>query len=355
MNPSTSKQTFAETKPVIACPFCEGREIIKKGQRRKKYEVVQLYLCKRCQRRFTPLIHKHHVYPLKLILDAFTLYNRFYSLAKVANLIEGSYGIRVSFQTIANWLKDFKEYLLILKWRPLLVNRYDRRKVFLESRLLHGQVYDFKYHFAKLDMLLERYERYRHFQGLAQFLGRVPDTCPHEIFRANATRPNRSSKQKAVFNIDQVEIISKFDNSAIRNARFVLQAVAKNKLRHQTLQEFMLVNDSVTVAVEVPVLLTAKDIHYFQNELHFALPLHLGPQEVITGHIDMLQLRNGLIYILDYKPQAKKEKPIEQLTLYALALARLTGLRLYYFKCAWFDDKNYYEFYPLRVVHKKGL
>jgi hypothetical protein len=43
----------------------------------------------------------------------------------------------------------------------------------------------------------------------------------------------------------------------------------------------------------------------------------------------------------------------EQLTIYALALARLTALRLYHFKCAWFDEENYYEFYPLHVVYKK--
>jgi hypothetical protein len=39
--------------------------------------------------------------------------------------------------------------------------------------------------------------------------------------------------------------------------------------------------------------------------------------------------------------------------IYALALSRLTGLRLYHFKCAWFDDEHYFEFYPLHVVHKK--
>ncbi|MBU3965300.1 hypothetical protein KJ695_01085 [Patescibacteria group bacterium] len=56
---------------------------------------------------------------------------------------------------------------------------------------------------------------------------------------------------------------------------------------------------------------------------------------------------------MDYKPGAHKEKPVEQLTIYALALARLTSLRLYNFKCAWFDEENYYEFYPLHVVYKK--
>ena len=74
--------------------------------------------------------------------------------------------------------------------------------------------------------------------------------------------------------------------------------------------------------------------------------------ELITGHIDILQIRNGQIHILDFKPKAEKEKPIEQLTLYAMALSRLTGLRLFEFKCAWFDEKDYFEFFPLHVLHK---
>jgi len=41
------------------------------------------------------------------------------------------------------------------------------------------------------------------------------------------------------------------------------------------------------------------------------------------------------------------------LTIYALALSRLTGLRLFCFKCAWFDEDDYFEFYPLHVVYKK--
>ena len=73
---------------------------------------------------------------------------------------------------------------------------------------------------------------------------------------------------------------------------------------------------------------------------------------LLTGHIDLLQVRNGQIHILDYKPNAEKERPIEQLTLYAMALSRLTGLRLYEFKCAWFDEKDYFEFYPLHILHK---
>jgi hypothetical protein len=56
---------------------------------------------------------------------------------------------------------------------------------------------------------------------------------------------------------------------------------------------------------------------------------------------------------MDYKPSARKVKPQDQLTIYALALSRLTSIRLYHFKCSWFDKENYYEFYPLHVVYKK--
>jgi hypothetical protein len=37
-------------------------------------------------------------------------------------------------------------------------------------------------------------------------------------------------------------------------------AVGNNKLRHETLQRFMLANDSVTVAIEIPIWLTETDI-----------------------------------------------------------------------------------------------
>ena len=73
----------------------------------------------------------------------------------------------------------------------------------------------------------------------------------------------------------------------------------------------------------------------------------------ITGHIEFLQTRNGAIHIVDYKPGAKSEKPIPQLMTYALALTRRTGLRLYDFVCSCFDEHNYYQFYPLHVVHKR--
>jgi ATP-dependent exoDNAse (exonuclease V) beta subunit len=69
----------------------------------------------------------------------------------------------------------------------------------------------------------------------------------------------------------------------------------------------------------------------------------------ITGHIDFVQVRNGAVHILDYKPDARTNKPVAQLTIYALALSHLTGIKLFDIKCAWFNENEYCEFFPRKL------
>ena len=78
--------------------------------------------------------------------------------------------------------------------------------------------------------------------------------------------------------------------------------ITRDATRH--FSGFMLINDSVTVAVEVPVFLTQEDISYYRSR-GFDLDFE---SDVITGHIDFLQIRNGHIHILDYKPDARKKR-----------------------------------------------
>ncbi len=341
---------------MITCPYCSGTQVIKKGIRTKKYEKVQLYYCQHCDKKFTPTVTKGKTFPLKIILDSFTFYNRFYSLEESAAKITEKYGIKVSSQNIGNWLKDFREFLPFLRMREFVQKKYSPQEILIESKLFHGQIYDFKYHRAKTDLILEEDFKHYKFRPLQEFLELVTAECPHQIFQETK---KRASEHKNIFNLDKVKITPR-DNFAVKNTRLILQAVANNKLRHEVLEEFMLINDSVTVATEVPVLLDEDDLRHYQNELGFEIPLNLADMSnksyttnVLTGHIDLVQIRNGVIHILDYKPSAKKVKPVDQLTLYALALARLTGLRLFHFKCAWFDEDDYFEFFPLHVVYKK--
>ena len=133
------------------------------------------------------------------------------------------------------------------------------------------------------------------------------------------------------------------ENVATRIAGLIIPAVGNNKLRHETLQKFMLINDSVTVAIEIPIWLAEQDIASLEAQHGIELVPRLGAAErVITGHIDFLQVRNGCVHLLDYKPDARTNKPIAQLAIYALALTRLVpGLKLFDIKCAWFNEAEY--------------
>jgi ATP-dependent exoDNAse (exonuclease V) beta subunit len=102
----------------------------------------------------------------------------------------------------------------------------------------------------------------------------------------------------------------------------------------------------------VPITLSQEDLVHLRDKAGFYVPIESSG--MLTGHIDFIQIRHGAIHILDYKPRAISEKPVAQLMVYALALSRRTGLRLYDFVCAWFDEHHYFEFYPLHVVHKRG-
>jgi hypothetical protein len=125
----------------------------------------------------------------------------------------------------------------------------------------------------------------------------------------------------------------------------------KNKDRHPSIQDFMLANDSCTIACEVPVYLTSEEVAYYRSK-GFFLPL---PElsKPITGHIDIVQARNGLIHLLDYKPKAREIDAVNQLVIYALAFASRARLPVKAFKCAWFDEKDFFEFFPLQAVRAR--
>ena len=334
-------------KSLTKCPYCSGN-IVKRGVRKKKFEEVQIYYCKNCDKRFTSLITKHKTYPLKIIIDSLTLYNRLNSIDNIPQLIKEKYAIEIKPRVISDWLKEYEKYIPFIRMREFAAKKYDKKEFIEESKLFHQQIYNFKYHRAKLDLILNEEFRHYRFKPLQQFLELAVAECPNQIFH-NSNK--RASEFKNTFNLDQVKIVPK-DNTAVRIANFVTQAISNNKLRHQVLQDFMLSNDSVTVAVETPLLMGADDIRHYKHELNYNVPIELNDGEYVTGHADIIQVRNGLIYPMDYKPSADKEKPIDQLTIYALALSRLTGIRLYHMRCAWFDENNYYEFFPLHVVYK---
>ena len=341
-------------KPVSHCPYCFSTDFVKAGFRKKKFEKIQLFYCKHCKRKFTPLVTKSKTYPISIILKSLILYNQFLEPEEIAERIKQEYGLKINPATISNWAKEYQNFTPFQRMREYLKEKLKRKEIDLrdmvvEQKLFHKQIFDFKYHRWKTEILLqEDFKNYK-LKAIKDYLELIVAECPHQIFRESNLR---ASEFKNVFNLDEVRFAKK-KNRANEMANFVMQAIANNKTRHLWLEDFVLFCDSTTIATEVPVLLEKDDVDHFQTMLNFNVPLNLKEGEVITGHIDILQLRNGAIHILDFKPNVNRAKPIHQLTLYALALSRLTGLRLYNFKCAWFNHEDYFEFFPLHIVYKK--
>jgi len=360
------KKNFLE----IACPYCSGANFVKRGTRQKKNEIVQLYLCNDCQKTFTPGGAKGKHYPISVILDAISLYYIGYSLEesvkRASRIIDANKENIIDRATLLDWINEYEPLCAFARMRPHALKLFPPEQTISSATLAHRQLYRFRHHRSKTILIIQEDWKHSKFWPLKEFLDLVPVECPHQYFQEGA----RASETPLMFSKTEMIVRGKH-NFANKMAKFVLESVENSKDRHDTLQRFMLANDSVTIATEVPIYLRREDLAHMQTQLGFELykkqtqeekkankEIEKYPAEelpkLITGHIDFIQVRNGQIHILDYKPNAAKERPIEQLTIYALALSRLTGLKVFNFKCAWFDEKDYFEFFPLHVVHKPG-
>jgi PD-(D/E)XK nuclease superfamily len=323
-----------------ACIRCGSKFTIKKGRRLNRYRILQVFQCRECLFKFTAAAGKNKTYPPRVILETVSAYNLGNSISDTQRVIRKRLHVDIPEGTIRSWIRAHKPLTAYARLRALGRKLFDAEAMIRSFVLRHKQVYRFQLHRAKLELLFEN-ARHRHLAPVRDYLQSIGDDFPHRMFE---TTEHRSSKFPTRVAIP----ITRKENYATRLAALVLPAALANKMRHETLQRFMLVNDSATVAVEIPVYLTNEDIAYYR-ERGFTLDFE---SDFITGHIDFLQIRDGYLHILDYKPEARKEKHAHvQLTIYALALARRANLPLKNFKCAWFDEKDYFEFFPLQGVY----
>lgn len=345
------------------CPHCKSESTTKHGKRKIKHSTVQIYKCQNCNRYFSNKKFKYKSYNAKTILKAASYYNLGYTLEQTANEMRKRYHQNIPLTTIHSWIKSYKNLFTYHRLREKAKPLYHPEFLIFSKKFYHEQVYKFQIHKAKLDLLFQdtKFSKHKKFLPTKEYLEKIPtNKFPHHIFGPKKEEKNSENDDSEIerrasqlkMNPLQIVKLSK-NNLANKLTELALQLAKNNKQRHEKVQEFMLINDSTTIAVEIPVYLTNDDIEYFKKR-NFTIKLE-SYKTPITGHIDVLQIRNNKIHILDYKPEAKKEKKaVKQLTIYTLALASRTKLALKYFKCAWFDEKNYFEFYPLQAVYEKA-
>jgi hypothetical protein len=307
---------------------------------------------------------RNKTYPVTEIIDGLTLYNRGHSLEEVAQRLSSRHGHTIVPSTISRWLQAHPALITYRRLRAQGRRRFSPPQVIRIVKLYHTQVYEFGYHRAKLAFLREgalddRRAGDTRFAPLADFLESVPRECPHDLFKRDDT--TRASALPNQFLSVKRLLVTEKQNTATDMAALIIPGCGSNFERHPELQRFMLANDSTTVAVEVPIWLGERDIAALEKKFRITIvgkepldssnPAGGHKPRSITGHIDFVQVRNGAVHILDYKPDARTNKPIAQLTIYALALTRLVpGLRLFDIKCAWFNENCYNEFFPRKLL-----
>lgn len=367
---SNLRQRVGESRIAECCPYCQSKNFVKRGTRQNQYQSVQLYLCRNeeCGRTFTAQDVKGKHFPLNVVIEAMSYYNLGFSLEETCRIIAKKFGVTPDAATLGSWINEYKELCRYERLRPYATKMCKPKDTIEVVSMAHRQLYHFRYHRPKTALMLTEFKN-RNLRRLQEYLNAVSSETPHQYFQEG----ERMSDVRSKFSTADMIVKSK-SNYANRLAKFVLQTVSENKARHEALQRFFIANDSCTVATEVPVYIRREDVEHMENVLKFNISRPAADIEgiehsstgtillkgkklqkfprLLTGHIDLVQIRNGQVHIMDYKPNAAKERPIEQLTWYALALSRLTGLRLFEFTCAWFDEKDYFQFFPLHVVKK---
>src|SRR5947207_12184776 len=88
------------------CPYCGSRVLTRRGTRKKKLEIVQLWRCASCKRAFTPgpAALRNKTYPLRMVLDALSTYSLGYSLEDTVARIKSKSGRTIGSSTLAGWL-----------------------------------------------------------------------------------------------------------------------------------------------------------------------------------------------------------------------------------------------------------
>ncbi|MBW2984691.1 PD-(D/E)XK nuclease family protein [Candidatus Woesearchaeota archaeon] len=333
-----------------SCPSCQSTNTVKNGTRKNKKRAIKRYLCKDCNTSFT-LQHKaqqHKTYNLNQILNSISNYNLGKALRKNNNQIPKS--------TIHNWITQLKTDLPFNRLRNKIKKQPTYNIIIKKQFFHHRQPFLYQYHSLKLNFA-------RKFPGLITYLKSINKSLPKHIFN-NSERISQASRNKTetptkggdeagdapsgvpsrtkceafwpspaiglvgVSKLKSNINLKEKQNYAVKLAKLAKEITNDNKKRHQIIENFMLINDTATIAAEIPVYIT-------KNETKTAN---------LTGHIDILQSRYHKLFILDYKPEPiNKPQTIAQLTLYREALSKRANIPRSRIKLAFFNDKGYYE------------
>jgi transposase-like protein len=333
IKPEIKEQSTLQLQPQTTdkpkCPNCrKKRHIIRSGIRRNKHKDIQRYFCKLCNKIFSIEPLSNTSYPPQVILTAITHYNLGNTIEKTRVHLSRKFKTKIPQPTIQSWLKRYSN---ICTFTNTLRKRFtfDPNTIIHSKKFHHQQVYEFKYHTLKTNIAGKTFPQLKSY---ITSIYKKPYFIPESVFQHG---PRCSELQ---INLKSEKTTK--NNNAPKLAELAQTLAKTNRDRHQQIENTFLINDTATIAIEIPVYLKPEELSK-QEQAIYGLNL-TGP---LSGHIDILQVRFNKIYILDFKPDAKRsdKSTAEQIFLYALALSKRTKTPLNKFICIHFNDKEYFQ------------
>lgn len=215
------------------CPHCDGRSFTRRGTRKKKFEIVQLWRCASCKRMFTPgpPALRNKTYPLRIIIDALTTYSLGYSHEETRRRMKAKAGRAIPDSTLSAWIAEYHDLLSYRRLRDEGRRRFPPEQTLRSVKLYHRQVYRYAFHRPKLELLRES-DEHRRFAPVGNFLEAIPLICPHALFRTENVGGRASQAQPEFANIWRV-IVNRKENAATCAAALVIPTVGDNRQRHE--------------------------------------------------------------------------------------------------------------------------
>src|SRR3989344_9371226 len=218
---TSPQDSIGEEKVAEHCPHCKSKKFVKRGIRKKKLEMVQLYKCADCSRTFTAQFIKGKHYPINLIIDGLSYYNLGFGLEDTCRILSRKFGLRdgVASATLANWINEYSPLCRYARLRQFAIKMCKPEQTIEVMNMAHRQIYRFLYHRPKMRLTLQEFKN-RHFEPLKEYLDGVSSETPHQYFQEGV----RISEIKTKFDKSQMIVRAK-QNYANRLASFVLQTV----------------------------------------------------------------------------------------------------------------------------------
>jgi hypothetical protein len=230
-------------------------------------------------------------YAPAIILNAITAYNLGKTLAETKAYLLRRFKKDVPQSTLHAWLTQFKDTCTFVSYRKKYA--LSEETTIITKTFSHRQECQFALHRLKTNMFCKT-----RFPEVRRYLWDIAEHCPQGLF----TDEENGICSDAMLAQVKLAVVRQPDNNAVLLARLGLLLAKRATERHQAVQRFMLVNDTATIAMEIPIYL----YRWEAPDLGLTAPL--------TGHIDLLQVRYDHLQILDYKPGARHACPGDEIS-----------------------------------------